>query len=74
MTDSLTPLTPDAARGARTVARCHRVLEARRQRIEAAKRAPNPQSVAVERLVLAGLCAVYLISMAGNVLQVIGLQ
>jgi hypothetical protein len=73
MTD-LTPLTPDAARRARTLARCHDRLAARRAAIEARDRRPSPKTVAAERLVLAGLCVAYLISMAGTVLQVIGLR
>ena len=70
MNEPLPLLAPDSARGERTRARCHDRLAARRRRVEARSR-PNPGAVAVERLVLAGVCLVYLISMAGNVLRVV---
>jgi hypothetical protein len=74
MIETLPLLTPDAARGARTRARCHDVLAARRRRIEAQNRPPSPPALAAERLLVAGLCAIYLISMAGNVLRITGGQ
>lgn len=68
MTENLPFLTPDAARGERTMARCHGMLAARRSAAEVTARAPRPRPVAVERLLLAGVCIVYLVSMAANVL------
>ena len=73
MIENLPLLTPDASRRANTVARCHHKLAARRRRIEARHRPPGQRTVAMERLLLGGLCLVYLISMAGNVLPFIGL-
>jgi hypothetical protein len=70
MIETLPLLTPDATRSATTMARCHDELAARRRRIEARHRPPG-LSVAVERLLIAGLCAVYLVSMTGNVLQIV---
>jgi len=70
MNENLPLLAPDSSRGERTRARCHNRLGARRQRLEARKRRPNPAAVAMERLLLAGVCVVYLISMAGNVIGI----
>ena len=64
-------LAPDSSRGERTGARCHDRLAARRQRLEVRKRRPSPAAIAVERLLLAGVCLVYLISMAGNVIGIV---
>jgi hypothetical protein len=72
MSETLQTLTPDAARGARTMARCHGKLAARRQREDDRKRRPNPRSLTAERLLLTGVCVIYLISMASNVLRAIG--
>lgn len=72
MIENLPLLAPDAARGARIMARCHHKLAAQRRRIEARNRPARPKEAAVERLLLAGLCVVYLLSMAGNVLALIG--
>lgn len=71
MIENLPLLTPDASRAAATMSRCHNTLAARRRRIEARNRPPNLKAVAVERLLIAGLCVVYLVSMAGNVLQIV---
>jgi hypothetical protein len=72
MTETLPILKPDAARGARTKARCHDLLAARRRRVEAPSRPPGPRALAAERLVVAGLCTAYLIAMAGDILRVVG--
>ncbi len=72
MIETLPLLTPDASRSANTMARCHNRLAARRRRIEARSRPPSQRGVAMERLMLAGLCVVYLVSMAGDVLSIIG--
>ena len=72
MIENLPLLAPDSSRGARTMARCHDKLAAQRRRIEARNRPARPRGAAVERLLLAGLCVVYLISMAGNLLSLSG--
>jgi hypothetical protein len=74
--ETLATLTPDAARGAKTMARCHGRLAARRRQVEAREKsrnlAPSPGILAAERLLLTGACVIYLIAMAGNVLRAIG--
>ena len=60
------------SRSAKTIAHCHHKLAARRRRIEARNRPPGQRAVAMERLLLGGLCVVYLLSMAGNVLPIVG--
>ena len=70
MIENLPVLTPDAARRANTLARCHDRLAARRRRIEARERAPKPRALAVERLLAAAFCVVYLIAMAGDLFAI----
>ena len=72
MIENLPLLTPDASRSANTMARCQARLAARRRKIEARTRPPGQSVIAVERLLLAGLCVVYLVAMAGNVLSIVG--
>jgi hypothetical protein len=74
MIDDLPLLTPDASRRAGTLARCHDRLATRRRKIEARNRPSNPKVMAAEFVVATGLCVVYLISMAGNVLRLIDPQ
>lgn len=71
MIDNLVRLTPDESRSARTVARCHERLAARRRKIEARRSAPRSRAMA-ERMVIAGVCVAYLISMAGELLAIAG--
>ena len=71
MIENLPVLTPDAARRAHTMARCHDRLAAGRRRLESRKRAPNSNVPAVDRLLAAGLCVAYLVSMANNILRVV---
>jgi hypothetical protein len=70
MIENLPLLTPDASRRARTVARCHDRLAARRRRIEARNRAPKTRAPSTERLLVAGFCVAYLIAMAGDLLAI----
>ena len=67
MIENLPLHAPDASRCARTVAKCHDRLAARRRRIEARHRPSALKAVTIERLLLTGLCVVYLISMAGDI-------
>jgi hypothetical protein len=72
MIEHLPLLKPGSARGARTVSRCHDRLAARRRKLEARnRRATRGAAIAVERLLLAGVCVVCLITMAGNVLSIV---
>ena len=78
MIENLPLLTPDGSLSAKTIARCHDRLDARRRRraerdkanIEARNRAPNPRAIGAERLLVAGFCVVYLIAMAGDLLAI----
>jgi len=70
MIENLPVLTPDAARRATTIARCHDRLAARRRKIETRERAPQPRAFGVERLLVAGLCVAYLIVMAGDLFAI----
>jgi hypothetical protein len=74
MSEDLPQIRPNAARGAQTVARCHARLEAHRKKLEEIARRPDPRVVTAERLVLAGACFAYLVSMVGNVLRSISPQ
>ncbi len=60
MIETLPLLTPDAPRGARTIARCHRRLSRRRQHMEAAASRADARYLAVERVLVLGLCVIYL--------------
>jgi hypothetical protein len=72
MIENLPLLTPDDARGARTMSRCHNRLAARRRKADARNRPPNRRAaITVEHLLLAGVCVVCLVSMAGNVLSIV---
>ena len=70
MIENLPLVTPDASRSARTIARCHDRLAARRRRVEVRDRPPNPRALGAERLLVAGFCAAYLIAMAGDLLAI----
>ena len=70
MIENLPLLTPDASRSARTIARCHDRLAARRRKIDVRDRPPTPRALGAEHLLVAGFCAVYLIAMAGDLLTI----
>lgn len=72
MTGNLQGLAPDPARVAHTMCRCHDRLAGQRRRLESRRRAPNTTVLGAERLLAAGLCVAYLISMVGNLLQIAG--
>lgn len=72
MIANLPLLTPDASRAAGTRSRCHTRLAARRRKLEARNRPSTRRAgIAVEHLLLAGVCVVCLVSMAGNVVSII---
>ena len=68
MIENLPLLTPDASRRAKTIARCHDRLAARRRNIEARSRQSGARAVAAERLVVVAFCFAYLMAMAGDLL------
>jgi hypothetical protein len=71
MIEHLPVLAPDAERGARTMSRCHEQLAARRRKVESRTRRPQRRSaMTVEHLLLASVCAAYLVAMAVNVLWI----
>ena len=72
MIENLPLLAPDASRSARTIARCHDRLAARRRKIEARNRRAEPgeRRRPSERLLWRGFCVVYLVAMAGDVLAI----
>ena len=74
MIEHLTAIVPDASRGARTVARCHKRLAAHRRRIEARRQPRNPRIAAMERYLVFGVCAAYLIAMAGELVAVAAMR
>ena len=69
MIESLPLLTPDALRRAKTIARCHDRLAARRRKIETRHRR-GARALGAERLLVAGFCVAYLIAMAGDLLAI----
>ena len=70
MIEDLPRLTPDASRRAKTIARCHDRLAARRRKIEARNRPSGARALGAERLLVGGLCVAYLIAMAGDLLAI----
>lgn len=74
MIDNLQHLTPDGARGARTIARCHDRLAARQKRVETRAPMPPARILNAERWLAAGICVVYLLAMAGDLLAVAALR
>jgi len=71
MIEHLPVLAPDAARCASTVMRCHERLAARRRKVQSRTRRPQRRApVTVEHLLLASVCAAYLVAMAVNVLSI----
>ena len=68
MIENLPLLTPDASLNAKTVARCHERLAARRRKTAARNRLSGGRALGAERLLVAGFCFVYLVAMAGDLL------
>ena len=70
MIENLPLLTPDASLSAKTIARCHNRLAARRRKIEARSRPAGQKGSTAERLLVAGFCVAYLIAMAGDLIAI----
>ena len=70
MIENLPRLTPDASRSAKTIARCHDRLAARRRHIEARSRAASARAFGAERVLVAGFCVAYLIAMVGDLVAI----
>lgn len=70
MSEELPLIRPNDGRGAQTIARCHDRLAAHRRKLEQDARKPT-RAVVAERFVLVGVCAAYLVSMAGDLIKVI---
>jgi hypothetical protein len=71
MIENLPILAPDPVRCARTMARCHQRLTARRLKVQSQARRPQRRAiVTLERLLLGSVCAAYLVAMAVNVMSI----
>ncbi len=71
MIETLPLLTPDPERGERTLARCHQRLARRRQKLEADGNRADSRYLAVERVVVCGLCVVYISAVAFAAIQIL---
>ncbi len=71
MIETLALLTPDAHRGRRTIARCHQRLARRRQHLEAAASRARTRYLAVERVLVLGLCVIYISGVAILAIQML---
>jgi hypothetical protein len=71
MIGTLPLLTPDATRGARTIARCHQRLARRRQHLETAASRANARYLVVERVIVLGLCVIYISGVAILAIQML---
>ena len=71
MIQTLPPLTPNAQRGQRTAARCHDRLARRRKRLERADGGGNRTYLAVERVLIGGLCVIYISGVALVAIQML---
>jgi hypothetical protein len=69
MIETLPPLTPNAERGERTVARCHERLA----RLQAVAGPHNATYLAVERALVGGLCLIYISGVALVAIQMLSL-
>ena len=70
MIETLPLLTPNAGRGKRTIARCHERLARQRKRLEANVCA-NARYLAVERVLIGGLCVIYISGVALVAIQML---
>jgi CHASE3 domain sensor protein len=71
MIETLPLLTPDVQRGRRTIARCHERLARRRKHLEAAVKDINTRYLTVERVLIGGLCVIYISSVALVAIQML---
>lgn len=71
MIEQLPLLTPDPARARRVSKRCHERLTQQRRRIEATEKPVSPGILMIERAIVAGLCALYLSSVARDVVRLL---
>jgi len=70
MIQTLPPLTPNAQRGQRTIARCHDRLARRRKRLGRAA-GGHTTYLAVERVLIGGLCVIYISGVALVAIQML---
>jgi hypothetical protein len=71
MIQTLPPLTPNAQRGQRTIERCHQRLARRRKHLEPAPGGGNATYLAVERVLIGGLCVIYISGVALVAIQIL---
>ena len=72
MMETLPLLTPDPQRGQRTVARCHERLARRRSHRQPVVTRVSAGYLLAERVLVGGLCVVYMSSVALAALQMLG--
>jgi hypothetical protein len=71
MIETLPQLTPDGTRAGRTLERCHQQL-ARHRRTQAPAEQRAERGQVFERALVAGLCVLDLIAVAGEILRLRG--
>ena len=71
MIQTLPLLTPDSQRGRRTIARCHERLARRRHRPGPPVTRANTTYLTVERVLIGGLCVIYISGVALIAIQVL---
>lgn len=71
MIEQLPLLIPDPARAQRVSENCHERLTQHRRRIEAAAKPVSPGILIIERALVAGLCALYLSSVARDIARLL---
>ena len=71
MIESLPLLTPNAQRGARTIARCHQRMGRRRKQLESAVTRTNATYLALERALILGFCVLYMSDVALLAIQML---
>jgi hypothetical protein len=69
--EQLPLLTPDAARARQVSKRCHEMLTKQRRDLESAAKPASRKTLMIERAIVAGLCALYLSSVARDVVQLL---
>ncbi len=71
MIQNLPLLTPDPQRGRRTIARCHERLARRRNRLGPSGTRASATYLVVERVLIGGLCLIYISGVALVAIQML---
>ena len=70
MIETLPPLSPDPQRSERTLARCHDRLS-RRHKSRITRSHPGATYLAIERVIVGGVCVIYISSVALVAMQML---